>query len=417
MNMLFAMRDMDAVSLDTLQPLRKPGNHIAAAKTQEQFLQAIDAAFDIIAVHTGLFHDVYPWEWLHTLRQKQPGARIILALDDSVYDSFLLECIVRQAAYYGYAVIDVGHTADEVLSEWLAFASASDGTQPVSLRTKDTERTGGRVIAVWPAASKDGATTVAVNTALALAAGSKLKVGLVDANLRNPEIRSSLNLAGTGPNHFRLRSKLQTQSLRAEELAAACASYRNMPRLHIMPGSPRRDTASDMTPEMVAHLLDVCRQAFDITIMDLNAFPDNAATVCAVRGADHRWLVCQNNYASYKTSWGEWYECYWKYCGVTPSDISLILNRTAQADKPERIAEQLGMTLRAAIPNVGGGLGLRSVHEGVPLYFQDNAALFIDAIGQLAAGIAGKDRMMAADETAALQRKSGWLSRLTGLFA
>ncbi|CAG7646140.1 hypothetical protein PAECIP111802_03668 [Paenibacillus allorhizosphaerae] len=331
-----------------------------------------------------------------------------------MYDSFLLEFIVRQAAYYGFAVIDAGQTSEEVFAQWLAFAADAQGEN--FRDAVEIERGGGQVIAVWAAASKDGATTVAINTAIALAAGSKLKVGLIDANLRNPEIRSSLNLAGAGPNHFRLRSKLQTHSLHPEELAAACTTYRNMPRLHIMSGSPRRDTAPDMTPEMITHLLDVSRQAFDITIIDLNAYPDNAATICTVRGADQRWLVCQNNYASYKTSWGEWYECYWKYCGLSPSDISLILNRTIAGEKPERIAEQLRMPLLAAIPNVEGGLGFRSVHEGVPLYFQDQATAFVEAIGQLAVGVAG-DRTMEAGEMAGLQRKSGWLSRLTGLFA
>lgn len=400
--------------MEALQPLRLTGNHLAAVKTQEQFFEAIDQPFDVIAVHTGLFHDMYPWEWLHALHRKQPAARISLALDDAVYDSFLLEFIVRQAAYYGFAVIDVGYSVEAVLAQWLAFAS--DAPLESSRAAVEPAGSGGQVVAVWAAASKDGATTVAVNTALALAAGSKLKIGLIDANLRNPEIRSSLNLAGAGPNHFRLRSKLQTHSLRPEELVAACTTYRNMPRLHIMSGSPRRDTASDMTPEMISHLLDVSRQSFDVTIIDLNAYPDNAATVCAVRGADQRWLVCQNNYASYKTSWGEWYECYWKYCGLRPSDMSLILNRTSAGEKPERIAEQLRMPLRASIPNVEGGLGVRSVHEGVPLYFQDQAATFVEAIGQLAATVAG-DRVIEANETAALQRKSGWLSRLTGLFA
>lgn len=392
------------------QDLGKEWGEVVTAQTKEQFYKRLEEPFDVIAVHTRLFHDVYPWDWMNALRTAKPDARVVIALDETVYDSLMLEVLVRMAGESGYTILPAGSTAQEATRGFAAFMSGLGKGQ-----RKSGHRTG-KVAAVWSAASKDGATTVAVNTALAIAALSKLNVGLIDANLRNPEIRPHLNLDHNNPSHFQLRPKLQTQTLLPEELLKTCSTYRKMPRLHILTGTQRRDTAADMTPEMMAHLLQTARQTFDITIVDLNAYPDNAATVCAVRDADIRMLVTQNNYASYRVSWGEWYECYWKYCGIPLSDISLIVNRVTAEDKPERLAETLQMPLLGAVPNVGGALGLKAVHEGVPLYLQPKAEAFISSVNGLASSLAEENSRDYAMGTALQTQKTGWISRISALF-
>lgn len=386
------------------------GYDICHTKNRELFFSRMEEPFDMVLVHTGLLYDVYPWEWMQALQKSQPQARITLALDASVYDSFLLETISRMADICHFTTVPVGLTGDGLLEALAA--------QVNRRRSDNPAHRGGSLTAIWSAASKDGATTIAVSTALSLAASSGMTVGLIDGNLHNPEIRSFLNL--TDPHHsgFKLRSKLQTQTLNPSDLIESCVLFRKIPNLHILTGSRRRDTALDVTPEMMIHLLNTCRAAFDITIVDLNSYPDNAATICTVREADHRWLVAQNNYASFQMSWGEWYECYWKYAGLAPEDISLILNRTLAEDKPERIAELLRMPLAAAVPNIQGGLGRKAVHEGIPLYLSSGTDSFTQQIDGLAEQLAPKDERSGAGApaAAAARRREGFLQRWTALF-
>ncbi|MCZ8523492.1 MULTISPECIES: AAA family ATPase [Paenibacillus] len=389
---------------------------VVASYGAEGFLARLQDSYDQVVVHTGLFYDRYPWEWMEEIRRTQPEAKVAVVLDDGVYDSFALEAVGRLAISLDFVTVPAGSREVEMLSDLACFV---EGRDREGIRPSRAEGSRGRIAAVWSSASKDGATTIAINTALALASTGRLRVGLIDGNLRNPEIRPHLNLMDRGHSQFKLRPKMQTQTLQAEDLLEGCTSYRKMPGLHILTGSPRRDTAQDLTPDMMGGLLETARQTFDITIVDVNAFPDNAATVCTVREADVRWLVTQNNYASYQTSWNEWYNCYWRYCGLLPSDISLVVNRCAVGDKPERIAGMLGMTLAAAVPNVGCGLGLQSVHEGVPLYLRPKAEGFSEAMGLLAASLAPDAAAAAADISAkapSVPRMARWAARFTALF-
>ncbi|NTZ16313.1 tyrosine-protein kinase family protein [Paenibacillus sp. JMULE4] len=388
------------------------GLDIRHIRSRESFFSRLEEPFDLVMVHAGVFYDVYPWEWVQELSRRQPQAQAAIALDASVYDSFLLEAISRMADQHHYTIIPIGLTGDGMLE---AFASIVNGDRKDSPGSPGYRE--GSLTAVWSAASKDGATTIAVSTALSLAASGRMTIGLIDGNLHNPEIRSFLNLTDPDPSGFKLRPKLQTQTLTPGDLIDACISYRKIPNLHILTGSRRRDTALDVTPEMMAHLLRTSRAAFDITIVDLNSYPDNAATICTVREADHRWLVAQNHYASFQMSWGEWYECYWKYAGLVPGDVSFILNRTTADDKPERIAELLRMPLAAAVPNIGGGLGRKAVHEGNPLYLSSGTESFTTQIDRLAARLAPTNEQGgAALAGGTVRRKIGLLQRWTALF-
>lgn len=414
MKLLFAHQQAGAADLLGSQLSRSGSDSegIVTVQHRDRLFARLEEPFDVVAVHTGLFYDAYPWDWMPEIRRKQPQARVVIAPDEAVYDSFMLEALTRLAETLGFAVLPLGGTEQETFE---ALAASVEGR---SVRRAAGDKRSGIVVAVWPASSKDGATTVAVNTALALASANRLRVGLIDANLRNPEIRSQLNLTETDRSQFKLRPKLQTHTLQPEDLLDSCITYRKMNGLHILTGSPRRDTALDMTPEMMAHLLQTARSVFDVTLVDLNAYPDNAATVCTVRGADIRWLVAQNNYASYRTSWREWFDCYWKYCGLTPSDVSLILNRASPDDKPERIADALHMSFGASIPNAPGGLGMKAVHEGVPLYLMPKAEPFTEAIDGLAALLTKRAEgdVQGAELAPGRRHKPGWISRLSALF-
>lgn len=359
---------------------------VQLAATREQLLFRMEEDYDKIAVDTALFSDVYPWDLIRELKQRLRGKHtpVILLPSDGVYDSLMLELLLRLALEAGFVVTPlIVSGADLVfyLSEVIQGREAA-------LRKED--RSEGIVAACWSAGSRDGATTVSLNLALALASHSPLKIGYLDLNLKNPSVAAYLNLAESNKTNIRIRPLLQTQALSPAGLLDACVGYRRVKRLFILPGTARRETASDVTPEMIDHLLAVARQTFDLTLLDLSGYPDNAATVCGVRGADIRLLTARPQFDSYRTGWGDWYDCYWKYCGLAPQEIALVMNRTTAPKDAVNAADYLGMTLWGTLPDAAGGLGLRAVDEGLPLYYQPGAESFVAAIHDLAGRLAGE---------------------------
>ncbi|MBC8079084.1 MAG: hypothetical protein H7X86_01980 [Gorillibacterium sp.] len=358
---------------------------VQVAATREQLLFRMEDDFDAVAIDITLFASVYPWDMIRDIksRQKHKQTEVIIIPNDCIYDSLMLELLTRLALEFGFRVTPLAVSEnDRVLHLVDALRGKAESGHEKGGRKE------GKIIACWSAGSRDGASTLALNTALALATHTTLRIGFLDLNLKNPSARSNLNFSDREKSNVRIRPRLQTQTLTPGELIQNCLTYRKLKRFYILPGTPRRESASDVTPEMIDHLLTTARNTFDLTFLDLNGYPDNAATICGVRGADIRLLVARPRFDSYRTGWGEWYDCYWKYCGLQPHDIQLVMNRTASQREASAAADFLDMPLAGIIPEASTGLGWKSVDEGIPLYYQTGAENFIDAIHTLAGGFA-----------------------------
>jgi pilus assembly protein CpaE len=397
MRSLLVMKNVE--QMQSIQSKQTEALQIEYINKTDQFFERLVAGFDVVMVHTELFFDIYPWDWMSAIKKQLPNAKVWVFYDLKVYDSTMLDIIDRLAAEFGFNVIPSGMSIDEVETTIIEILkNVKNGNKDRNQETQNVKNRNGQIVTIWSADSKDGGSTIALNTGLALASRNTehalesktdLRIGLLDLNLHHPTVLSNLNLRDREKTNVKIRPSLMTNTLTKVELLENCVSLKKLPQFHILGGSPRRETAEDFTPEMVHNLLQVAKTAFDITLVDVHTYPNNGATITAVREADHRWLVTQNNFASYKISWGEWYECFWKYCGLKPSDISLILNRVTSEDKGkiEQIADLLQMKKLAEIPNVPGGLGVRAVDEGIPLYFRNDVDDFNNQIGLLATSL------------------------------
>ncbi|WP_309122379.1 hypothetical protein [Paenibacillus sp.] len=409
MSLLIGMKEGEPLArLLAIMPQR-PRRRVLAHEKDAFFRQAARETFETIVLHMDLVADAYPWEWIGPLRSVRPDARVVVVPSESAYDALWLEAAQRLASDAGMEWVPLGAGTEEI---------AAIALRGVERDLAETAADRGIVATVWSAASKDGATTIAGNVALTLARESPtLRVGLLDLNLKNPELRVALRVPDVGRTNAALRPKLQTGALSPAELREAAVPYRKTPNLRVLYGTHRRDTAADVSPEMMETLLSVCRQTFDVTIVDVSSFPDNAATVCAVRGGDVRWLVAANRSHSYLWSWTEWYACYWKLCGLAASDIELVCNRfDPAAESPEKAAAALGMTLAAVAPNVPGGLGLRMAEEGRPLVDATQADEFAAGVYRLASRLRVASGREPFAEREAPRRRPGLVSLLSGLF-
>jgi pilus assembly protein CpaE len=409
MSLLIGMREGETLTR-LLAALPQRRERRALAHEGGAFFDAAREAFETIVLHMELVADRYPWEWIHPLRSLRPEARIVVVPSEEAYDSLWLEAAERLALEAEFVWAPLGAGPEEIAA--IVSGSLLGDFDPAEPGSR------GIVATVWSAASKDGATTVAANVAVTLAREAPtLRVGLLDLNLKNPELRVALRAPDGGRTNAALRPKLQTGALSPAELRESTAPYRKQANLRLLYGTHRRDTAADVGPEMMETLLSVCRRTFDVTILDVSSFPDNAATVCGVRGADVRWLVAGNRSPSYLWSWGEWYACYWKLCGLAASDVELVCNRFDPEGEPaDKAAAALGMPLAAVVPNVPGGIGVRMAEEGRPLVDAPQAGDFAASVCGLASRLHEATGREALPERETPRRRSGLVSLLSGLF-
>lgn len=400
----------NAEQIDFLTDLTKSSidNQIVTVQSYEQFILKMEGTYDRIAVHCDLFQCTYPWEWMVDLKIRQPQARIMIALSTKSYDSIYNDVITRLAVDFDFTIVPLGLSEQEIAEK---FAQGLLN-YPLALPSKRAA-----LITLISASSKDGATTLAVNTALTLAKTTSLKIGLLDLNLKAPDIKDNFNIAQARKSLFSLRPKLNSNSITSVDLMEHCYTYKGFKNLYLLLGSHRRDTAGDLTIEQMKNLIDVARRTFDIVIADVHTFADNAATIYAIKHADHRWIVTQPNYVSFKSSWVDWYDCYWRHCGLEKDSFSLIVNRMSvnSGMKASAIEADLGIKLLGVISNVMGGVGIKAVNEGLPLLLAENNGAFTKEMNVIASRLLERIGIEFSDAPSDNKQAFGFLSKIVSV--
>lgn len=162
-------------------------------------------------------------------------------------------------------------------------------------------RAGGSIVTVWGPTGAPGRTTTAISLAVELAA-TGARVALVDADSVGAAIAPSLGLFDEAPGFAAACRLAATGALTSGELDRVAQRYRS-PRgvLSVLTGIGRPARWPELSMDRVTRVLEQCRSWADVTVVDagfnleadeeivsdLFAPRRNAATIAAVRAADH----------------------------------------------------------------------------------------------------------------------------------
>ncbi|MBG9568466.1 MULTISPECIES: AAA family ATPase [Brevibacillus] len=381
------------------------GLKIIVAYTEKETSKAAEEAIEHAVIDEGLYVQYQPWEWLPALRNEFPKSKLTVILSEKVNDSLYMELVRRIGLELNISFIPPGLTLDELVEAvQTAFNKA-----PVSKRSKKNT-----VISIMSAAPRDGSSTIAVNVALTLAQMTEKRIGLLDLSLKSPDMKDSLQLKGN-KGFPTIQVDCDAKTLTPTMLLQATEKFQ-YENLHILTGLHRRDWAERIKDEEIATLLSVSREVFDITIVDVHSFPDNAATVQAMREADERWVVSQPVVSSFQSSWFDWFQSIWTtYYEMNHDSFSLIVNRSDDSiAKTGTIEKAMGLKCIAEIPNVSNGAGVKATNYATPLLFSEEktAESFKTEISKLAAGLCER---MDIDYSVEIQKK-GFIAKIGSMF-
>ncbi|QHW35437.1 hypothetical protein GZH47_31555 (plasmid) [Paenibacillus rhizovicinus] len=338
---------------------------------------------DFIFVHEDIFNTKYPWEWMSYIKTSVAEMTKIVILISETTDSWYREIIQRLSLDLGISLIPNGLTLDELAEEIGSRLSAKP-------KSSEVAEGGGTLVTFMAASPKDGATTIAISTAVCAAQRMpEKKVLLVDFNLKSPEIRDHLNVQ-SDKGYQMIQADCDSGTLESSSLMKACEQLKDVANLYILTGIQRREWAEKITIEEIGHFLSVARKSFDLIIADVHTFPDQAATLKCIKDADTRLVVVQPIVTSYQSSWNDWYNSVWQHYGMKESDFKLVMNRDNKgALDGYGIEKAMGTKIIARIRNVDKGAGIKAINYGQPLYFNsgDESADFRDNILQLTAMI------------------------------
>jgi hypothetical protein len=170
-----------------------------------------------------------------------------------------------------------------------------------------------------------GTTTAAFAAAYRMAESGKEPVGFLCMNLKSAKIHRFLRVERPSTSLDRLRPEMQSGTITGEMLKQASYQMPGLPQLHILFGNLMRDQAEYFTPMELEHLFNAAQETFRVTVADVGAYWDNAATVAAVRRADTRVLATTPALSHFQEDGRRWIGQLSPLFGVSPADYEVLL--------------------------------------------------------------------------------------------
>jgi len=244
-----------------------------------------------------------------------------------------------------------------------------------------------------------GTSLAAFGTAFRIASVTGKRVGFLCLNLKSAKTHLYLGIDKPEVTLDGLRPELKAGTLTGDKLRRYAFAPSRLNGLHVLFGNMARDQAEYYEPEQIGRLLSAARDAFDLTIADVSAYWDNAATVCAMREADHRCLVTTGSLSHFQEDVNRW-------AGQVGAQFGIL-------------QEQFQLVLLQGIHPHSGGFGMKEIRKETgcvsfsELRLKESLHLQLDS-GRLDEWLAAEERNAAAfDEVAKpLLRRLEWGERL-----
>jgi hypothetical protein len=244
-----------------------------------------------------------------------------------------------------------------------------------------------------------GTSVAAFGTAFRIATVTGKRIGFLCLNLKSAKTHLYLGIDRPEVTLDGLRPELKAGTLTGEKLRGYTFAPSRLNGMHVLFGNLARDQAEYYEPEQIERLLAAAREAFDLTIADVSAYWDNAATVCAMREADHRCLVTTGSLSHFQEDVSRWTGQVGGQFGLAQEQFQLVL-------------------LDGYFPG-RGGFGMKEIRKetGITsfteLKLKESLHLQLDS-GRLDEWLAAEERHAALFDKVAnpLLKRLDWLERL-----
>jgi Flp pilus assembly CpaE family ATPase len=276
--------------------------------------------------------------------------------------------------------------------------------------------TRGRIAVVIGSTPNIGTTVVTMGAAVQLARRTDHSIGVICLNLKSSKLHRYMGLDNAPAGLDGLRADMKGGSLDQYRLLRSAEPVKGLPRLRILYGSQQREQAEFYQPEDIRHLLEAARAAFDVCLVEVNAYWDNAATVTAVLEADERLLVTTTELGSFQEDLDRGLKTMAPLLGMDTGSFRLVVNQEGGSGtsglRAADVRREAGMELAAVI---GYDPGLRDqLNQGRLLDYVQTSRTFVQPLDTLSGGWMGRWSLRAAPETAPLPGIRRWIPSFTG---
>ncbi|MGH2476064.1 MAG: AAA family ATPase, partial [Candidatus Limnocylindrales bacterium] len=260
-----------------------------------------------------------------------------------------------------------------------------------------------RVVAVYSPKGGVGTTTIATNIAIVAAGRRADRVVLVDLDLQFGGVSTHLNL---DPKQTLADVIRDEAALREPELLRTYA-MRHDSGLHVLAAPATPESAEQITPDHIAHLIGTLLEAYDAVVIDAGSVLDER-TLTVFEAAETIVLPVYPEMTALKAVHG--LLDYLNEAGSIGAKATFVLNNMFAREilKPRDIESALGTKISTDLP-YDPFLFLKAVNEGVPIVLGAPRSPAAEPLVKLSASAFGSDGYVVP--AAPAERKGGFFRR------
>lgn len=172
-----------------------------------------------------------------------------------------------------------------------------------------------------------GTTVSAYTTALLLAQQTMQSIAYVCLNLKSSKIHTYIGADQPAVTLDSIRADIKSYALSADNIKQYSMTSERVPNLSIFIGNMAREQAEFYNVEDIRHLLDTISQAFDLCIVEVNAYWDNAATICSLMYADSKIMVSTDQLGHFQEDITRWLGSVAPAYRLDPSSFDLLITQ------------------------------------------------------------------------------------------
>lgn len=173
-----------------------------------------------------------------------------------------------------------------------------------------------------------GTSLTAFGTAYRIAAQTGKRIGYLCLNLKSAKTHLYLGVRQPVLTLDGMRPELRARTLNGRKLREYAYRPSKTGSLHVLFGNLAREQAEYYEAGDIQQLLTAAREAFELSILDVSSYWDNAATVCALQEADLRFMVTTNRLSCFQEDVHRWAGQMGSLIGLDPGHFQLVLLQT-----------------------------------------------------------------------------------------
>ncbi len=194
---------------------------------------------------------------------------------------------------------------------------------PNSMESADRKR----IVLFMGSTPNIGTTLVSFGTALRIARETEHSIAYLCLNLKSSKIHRYMGMDDPEMTLDGIRAELKSQSLNIERFKHCFHKVKEVSNLHRLFGNMLREQAEFFTPEDIQYVLKLASECFDFCVVEVNAYWDNAATICGVMYADTKVIVTSKEIGHFQEDVFRWVKSVSPLFQVDPNTFDVFITQ------------------------------------------------------------------------------------------